>query len=281
MTSKRFAVFGHPIAHSLSPRLHQLFAKDVGISIEYQAIDADLAQFPDALERFARAGGVGANITLPLKEAAALRCEKLSERARRADAANTLTRVGDVWHGDNTDGAGLIRDLTERQRIDLRGRRVLLLGAGGAARGVAPALLDAGIDALVVVNRNAERADRLVDSLGEPERVSSRYWEDLPSVGDFELIVNATAAGREHTRIDLPFALAAPRFAAVDLNYGEAAVPFLAWARAAHAHVAVDGLGMLVEQAAEAFERWHGKRPDTEAAYQTLRSQALALRTAD
>jgi shikimate dehydrogenase len=279
--SLRFAVIGQPVAHSLSPRIHRAFAQQLSVGLDYRAIDAEPGQFAAVLDAFGSDGGRGANVTLPYKEAAYALSTATSERAQRAGAVNTLTRTADGWSGDNTDGAGLVRDLTERHRLDLRGRRVLLLGAGGAAHGVAPALLDAGIDSLVVVNRNADRADRLVDALCDPQRVSSRYWDDLGSIGDFELVVNATAAGRDSHGITLPFALAKPRFDAVDLSYGEAAIGFLAWARAANAEHAIDGLGMLVEQAAESFELWHGKRPDTEPVYQELRAGAVALHTGD
>lgn len=280
--SLRFAVFGHPIAHSLSPRIHRAFGQQFGLDVRYDAIDVEPERFADALEAFADNGGNGGNVTLPLKEDAFRLCSTLTERARRAAAVNTLTYTTNGWEGDNTDGTGLIRDLTERHRLDLRGRRVLMLGAGGAARGVAPALLDAGIDSLVVVNRNPDRADRLVDALEDPARASSRYWEDLATIGDFELIINATSAGRNVVGgMTLPFALAAPRFAAVDLSYGEAAISFLAWGRAAKAEHAIDGLGMLVEQAADGFEHWHRKRPDTDPVYAELRAGARTLRTAD
>ena len=282
MSSHRYAVFGHPVAHSLSPRIHAAFAQQTGIALEYTAIDAAPHGFVAALDRFADDGGAGANVTLPLKEAAFAICAQTTDRARRAGAVNTLTRNEGQWHGDNTDGAGLVRDLTGRHGLDLRARRALLLGAGGAARGVAPALLDAGISELIIVNRTAERADALADALGEPERAHSRYWQDLGDLGDFSLIVNATSASRQDQgAFTLPFHLATPRTLAVDLNYGEAAIPFLAWARAAGCHDAVDGLGMLVEQAAEAFEHWHGVRPDTDPVYAALRDRDKVLVTAD
>lgn len=282
MSSHRYAVFGHPVAHSLSPRIHAAFAQQTGIALEYTAIDAAPHDFVAALDRFADDGGAGANVTLPLKEAAFAICAQTTDRARRAGAVNTLTRNEGHWHGDNTDGAGLVRDLTGRHGLDLRARRALLLGAGGAARGVAPALLDAGISELIIVNRTAERADALADALGEPDRAHSRYWRDLGDLGDFSLIVNATSASRQDQgAFTLPFHLATPRTLAVDLNYGEAAIPFLAWARAAGCHDAVDGLGMLVEQAAEAFEHWHGVRPDTDPVYAALRDRDKVLVTAD
>ena len=282
MSSHRYAVFGHPVAHSLSPRIHAAFAQQTGIVLEYTAIDAAPHDFVAALDRFADDSGAGANVTLPLKEAAFAICAQTTDRARRAGAINTLTHNEGQWHGDNTDGAGLVRDLTGRHGLDLRARRALLLGAGGAARGVAPALLDAGISELIIVNRTAERADALADALGEPDRAHSRYWRDLGDLGDFSLIVNATSASRQDQgAFTLPFHLATPRTLAVDLNYGEAAIPFLAWARAAGCHDAVDGLGMLVEQAAEAFEHWHGVRPDTDPVYAALRDRDKVLVTAD
>jgi len=282
MTSHRYAVFGHPVTHSLSPRIHAAFAQQVGIALEYTAIDTAPHDFVATLDRFAGEGGAGANVTLPLKEAAFAICAQASDRARRAGAVNTLTRNDGHWHGDNTDGVGLVRDLTDRHGLDLRGRRALLLGAGGAAHGVAPALLDAGISELIIVNRTADRADALADALGEPDRAHSRYWDDLRDLGDFSLIVNATSAARQDQgAFTLPFTLASPRTLAVDLNYGEAAIPFLAWARTAGCHDAVDGLGMLVEQAAAAFEQWHGVRPETDAVYAALRDRDKVLVTAD
>jgi len=162
-----------------------------------------------------------------------------------------------------------------------RGLHAIIAGAGGAARGVAPALLDAGIGDLYIVNRTAARADALADALGEPGRVHPRYLEHLPEIGDFSLIVNATSAARDCGLPPLPRTLLAPRGAAVDLSYGEVAIPFISWARAHEAQVAVDGLGMLVEQAAESFRLWHGVRPDTGAIYEHLRQQAAALMTGD
>ena len=279
--SRHYAVFGHPVAHSLSPRIHAAFGRQAGIPVDYRAIDVVPGHFREALAEFAAHGGAGANVTLPLKQAAFDLCEDVTERARRAGAINTLVRNGDTWHGDNTDGAGLVRDLTGRQGLDLRARRTLLLGAGGGARGVAPALLDAGIGELFVVNRTPERADALADALGQPGRVHPRYMDDLAALGEFDLVLNATSATRDGTLPPLPRSLVGRRCAAVDLSYGEAAIAFLAWARAAGCHDAVDGLGMLVEQAAESFARWHGVRPETDAVYADLRAHENVLVTAD
>lgn len=281
MNQPQFAVFGHPIAHSLSPRIHALFGAQTGNPLHYAAIDAAPETFVAQLADFGDAGGRGANVTLPLKQLAVEQCAKLSDFAVRAGAVNTLSRLADGrWRGDNTDGAGLVRDLTERHALDLRGRRGLVLGAGGAARAAVFALLDAGVAELVIVNRTPERADALIDAVGEPARVTTRYWDDLGACGSFELIVNATSAGHDQSTLDLPFALVAPRALCYDLSYNAAAFAFLAWARAARAGQALDGLGMLIEQAAEAFAIWHGVRPETDAVYAQLRAE-MPLRATD
>ena len=279
---RRYAVFGHPVAHSLSPRIHAAFARQAGITLEYVAIDA-----PDFAAALAAFEGDGANVTLPHKAAAAAECATLGDAARRCGVVNTLTRRDGGWHGDNTDGIGLVRDLTGRHGLDLRGRRTLLLGAGGGARGVAPALLDAGVADLFVVNRTPARADALADMLGAPGRVHPRYFQDLAELGEFDLVVNATSATRSTNAAGvaalpaLPMSLGGRRTAAVDLSYGEAAVPFLAWARAAGVRDAIDGLGMLVEQAAESFRIWHGAMPDTDPVHDALRQRDAALVSAD
>jgi shikimate dehydrogenase len=273
---RHFAVIGHPVSHSLSPRIHQAFGRQTGIALAYAAIDSE--DFDATLQAF---DGSGANITLPYKQHALAACSTLSNRARRAGAVNTLVREDGGWHGDNTDGAGLVRDLTGRHGLDLRKRRTLLLGAGGGARGVAPALLDAGIGDLFIVNRTPERADALADALAEPGRVHPRYLGDLKALGEFDLVINATSATRDAQLPVLPMSLVGRRTAAVDLSYGEAAIPFLAWARAARCHDVIDGLGMLVEQAAESFALWHGARPDTDVVYADLRGRELALVSAD
>lgn len=279
--TQHFAVFGFPIAHSLSPRIHAAFAKQQGISLDYTAIEATPENFSDALKKFHAIGARGANITLPHKQTAFALCEKTSERAQQAAAVNTLIRTGTGWDGDNTDGAGLIHDLTERHRIDLRGRRTLLVGAGGAARGVAPALLAAGIGEMYVVNRSPEKADALVDAMGQPERVHSRYWQDLKELGSFDFVINATSAGLSTSGMNLPFSLATSRTLAVDLSYSEAAIEFTSWAKAAGAETVLDGLGMLVEQAAIAFSIWHGVRPETDAIYADLRREIVTLHNGD
>ena len=267
-----YAVFGQPIAHSLSPRIHAAFSQQLSIPLEYAPIEASAGEFVGALAAFAARGGRGANVTLPLKEQAARLCLSISERARRADSVNTLVRRGEGWHGESTDGAGLVRDITSRQGLYVRGRRTLLLGAGGAARAVAFALLEAGVSELTISNRTPEHADALADAIGQPDRVTTRYWNDLGNWGGFDLVINATSAGHSNQSLELPAALLASRAICYDLSYGKASFGFLAWARSVGAGHALDGLGMLVEQAAEAFEIWHGQRPDTDAIYAELRA---------
>lgn len=269
----QLAVFGHPIAHSRSPQIHAAFGRNLGIDLAYRAIDVPDGRLATALAKFATQGGVGANITLPFKRDALTCCATLSERARRAGVVNTLQRRGDSWYGDNTDGQGLVQDITERHRLDLRARRVLILGAGGASQGILPALLDASVDTITIANRNPQRADALCDLIGEPARVRSVYWEQLHEAGHFDLVINATSAGVQGQAMDLPFSLLSPRTLAYDLSYGTSASLFLAWARAGQVWQAIDGIGMLVEQAALAFELWFGQRPDTEQVFQDLRAR--------
>jgi shikimate dehydrogenase len=278
---QHYAVFGQPIAHSQSPAIHLRFAAQTGVPLRYDAIESGPEQFRERLANFAARGGRGGNVTLPLKELATELCTELSDAARRAGAVNTLTRQGEGWRGDNTDGEGLVRDITSHHGLDLRGRRTLLLGAGGAARGVAPALLDAGIAELVIANRTPERADALADRIGQPARAHTRYWSDLGNAGAFDLILNATAAGRSNDGFELPTSLVGARCLCYDLSYGEAAVSFLAWSRSRGAAQALDGIGMLIEQAAAAFELWHGRRPDTEPVHLAFRSKSASLHTAD
>jgi len=274
MSAGQFAVFGHPISHSLSPQIHQAFARQFGLELEYRTIDASPAEFEAAVRRFFADDGLGANVTLPHKAAAFALADERSEAASRAGSANVLTpRVGGRLAAHNTDGDGMVRDITERHQVDLRGHTALLLGAGGAAHGVAWSLLDAGVETLTIVNRTPESADALADAIGDPARAHTRYWEDLADLGAFDLIVNATSAGVLGRSLDLPFAIVGNRALCYDLSYGKAATDFLAWARTAGARYAFDGLGMLVETAADAFELWHGKRPDTDPVYRELRQR--------
>nr|QBM06472.1 shikimate dehydrogenase (NADP(+)) [uncultured bacterium] len=274
MSAAQFAVFGHPISHSLSPQIHHAFGQQFGIELAYRAIDATPEAFADAVRRFFLDGGRGANVTLPHKAAAFALAHQHSESAIRVGSANVLTlQVDGTLAAHNTDGDGMVRDITERHSTDLRGHTALLLGAGGAARGVAWHLLDAGVATLTIVNRSPAPADALADAIGDPARAHTRYWQDLADIGSFDLIINATSAGVLGTSLQLPFSLVGARALCYDLSYSAAAGSFLAWAKTAGARYAFDGLGMLVETAADAFELWHGKRPDTDPVYHALRQQ--------
>jgi shikimate dehydrogenase len=271
LTTAQFAVFGHPIAHSLSPRIHRAFARQFGIALDFRAIDAAPDGFAAAVEGFFSGGGAGANVTLPHKAAAYALAAEHSVAATRVTAANVLTRLADGrLAAHNTDGAGLVRDISVRHGVDLRGRSALLLGAGGAAWGVAWNLLDAGVRSLVIANRSTPRAERLVAAVGDPARVHAQPWAQLADAGSFDLIVNATSAGVLGATLQLPGSLVGARTRCYDLAYGPAATGFLAWARTAGTLQACDGLGMLVETAADAFWLWHGQRPETEPVYQQL-----------
>jgi len=224
------------------------------------AIEAPAETFVAQLESFRDIGGVGANVTLPLKSQAFEACAKATDYAARTGVVNTLEALpGHGWRGHNTDGPGLVADLTERQRVDLRGRDVLLLGAGARS--------------LTIANRTPNRADALADRIGMPGRVHVRYWADLAASGSYNLVINATAAGVMGGGFDLPFSIVAPRSLCYDLSYGKNATAFLAWAQAAGSAQNLDGLGMLVEQAALAFEIWFGHAPDTDPVYAALRAQ--------
>ena len=268
-----FAVFGHPIAHSLSPRIQQAFARQFDIALEFRAIDVAPEDFATVVSSFFAAGGAGANVTLPHKAAAFALAAVRSAAATRAGTANVLTPQPDgTLAAHNADGAGLVRDLTARHGVDLRGRSALLLGAGGAARGVAWNLLDAGVRTLLIANRSPQAAERLAADTGDPRRVRACAWAQLATAGRYELIVNATSAGVLGQALALPPALVGAGTLAYDLSYGPAATGFLAWARAAGARGAIDGLGMLVETAAAGFALWHGRQPRTEPVYQALRA---------
>ena len=262
------AVFGHPVAHSLSPRIHAAFAAQLGIPMRYGAIDAPPDTFAEALAAFAGAGGRGANVTLPHKQAALALCTTTTARARRAGAVNTLVRIDDGWHGDITDGSGLLRDLA-RHRIGLPGRNVLILGAGGAARGIAGPLLDAGIASLAIANRTRATAAALANAMADA-RARPLDIDALGMSGAFDIVINATSATRTTTLPAWPATVVHAGTACLDLGYGDAATAFLAWSRTAGAAAAIDGLGMLVEQAAESFSAWHGAWPDAEAVLHML-----------
>ena len=263
----RYAVFGHPIAHSKSPAIHAAFARQTGQDLRYEAILAPLDGFAASVDAFVAGGGRGANVTVPFKEEAFRLAARLSARAERAGAVNTLSFVDGAILGDNTDGAGLVADLDRNLGRDLAGARILLLGAGGAARGVVGPLLDRKPATLVIANRTAGRAEDLARLFDR--NVVGCGFEAVE--GRFDLVVNATAASLAGELPPLPPDAFAPGALAYDMMYGRD-TPFLAFARERGAATA-DGLGMLVEQAAEAFFAWRGVRPDTAPVIADLRTR--------
>jgi len=268
----RYAVIGHPIAHSRSPVIHQLFARQTGHQLSYEAIDVEPAGFETAVRGFGAAGGKGLNITVPHKRAAFELCDEHGAAAEQARAVNTISFLPDGrLRGDNTDGLGFIRDLTRNLEQPITARRVAVLGAGGAARGILPPLLEAEPALLILANRTLERADAMAAELGSPEPLRTSTFEGLESLGAFDVIVNATSAGLHGEQPPFPASCVGPDSLCYDLAYSLKETPFVAWARAHHAMEAVQGWGMLVEQAAESFAIWRGVRPDTAAILAQLR----------
>jgi shikimate dehydrogenase len=274
----RYAVFGNPIAHSKSPRIHAAFAAQTRQTLTYEAILAPLDGFASSLAAFKTQGGRGANVTVPFKEQAYALCNRLSERAQAAGAVNTLKFEDDGLFGDNTDGVGLVNDLTGNLGLDLAGKRILLMGAGGAARGCVLPLLLQPPECLAIVNRTPEKAVLLREhfafggfgDLGHIETIlEAGGYEDLTG-RRFDLVINATAASLAGDLPPLPAGLFANGAWAYDMMYGRD-TPFLAFARGEGACCA-DGLGMLVEQAAEAFTLWRGVRPATAPVIEMLRA---------
>ncbi|MBT9590251.1 MAG: shikimate dehydrogenase [Thiobacillus sp.] len=265
----RYAVFGHPIAHSKSPQIHAAFARQTGEDVVYEAILAPLDGFADSVAQFIATGGRGANVTVPFKEEAFKLAKRLSPRAQRAGAVNTLSFDADGILGDNTDGAGLVADLTRNLNQTLGGRRILLLGAGGAARGVIEPLLDQQPAALVLANRTVSRAQELAELFGHGITACSFEAADAP----FDVVINATAASLAGELPPLSPRIFTDNTLAYDMMYGRD-TPFLSFART-HGAAASDGLGMLVEQAAEAFYVWRGVRPETTAVIAALRQDRL------
>ena len=262
--TERYAVIGNPVSHSKSPWIHAEFARQTGEDIVYERIEAPLEAFEAAVDGFRSSGGRGLNVTLPFKEAAFRYSSQLSLRARSAGAVNTLA-FRDYVFGDNTDGVGLVRDIEGNLGLPLRDKAVLLVGAGGAAQGVVGALTDAGVARLVLANRTLQKAEALA------ARFPAVTATSFSALGEpFDAVINATSAGLSGEALPLPGCLWRADTLAYDMVYGRDTA-FLATARAAGARVC-DGLGMLVEQAAESFFIWRGVRPQTHGVLARLRA---------
>ena len=268
----RYAVFGNPIKHSKSPVIHAAFAQQCDQEMHYRAVRVDLGGFEAAASNFFGSGGRGLNVTLPFKEDAFAFADRLTDRAMRAGAVNTLSRGGDgAIEGDNTDGIGLVRDMVVNLGWALQGLRVLLLGAGGAARGVLEPLLRERPRELLVVNRTAGRAQQLADEFGDIGQLQGGGYA-LIGERQFDLIINATSAGLSGEMPDLPSSLLTERSCCYDMVYGAEPTPFMRWAAHHAAWAVADGLGMLVEQAAQSFYIWRKVRPETRPVINSLRA---------
>jgi shikimate dehydrogenase len=272
----RYAVFGNPIKHSKSPTIHAMFAQQCAQPMVYRAVRVELDGFERAVNGFFADGGAGLNITVPFKREAFELAHRLSPRARRAGAVNTLTRLQDgVIEGDNTDGVGLLRDLTANLGWAVEGMRLLLIGAGGAARGVLEPLLREHPLALLVVNRTGARAQQLAQEFSDLGPVEGGGYE-LVGERQFDLVINASSAGLVGAAPDLPGSLLTERSCCYDMVYGAEPTPFMRWSAHHAAWAVADGLGMLVEQAAESFYLWRKVRPETGPVINKLRETMAA-----
>ena len=268
----RYAIIGNPVAHSKSPLIQEAFARATGQRLRYERLLAPLDGFAATVQTFVEAHGLGLNVTIPFKLQAFALARERSARAQSARACNTLAWRGDHWFGDNTDGAGVVRDLTRNLGETIAGRHVLVLGAGGAARGIAGALLAERPLRLAIANRTHAKAIELAAQLERDGPISAAPLGSL-SGQQFDIIINATSLGLG-TRVPAglwPHRLFAAQALAYDLIYADHATPFLQWARDEGAARTADGLGMLIEQAAESFYLWRGVRPDTGPVFRMLR----------
>ena len=257
-----YGVIGHPVEHSWSPFIHELFARETRQALVYRRHDVAAEQFRGYVHHFAARGGRGLNVTIPHKAAAAALSHELTPRAERARAVNTLSFDGGRIRGDNTDGAGLVADLCTRLALRLAGARILLAGAGGAARGVLAPLLELGPGEVVIANRTPERARALAREFASLGSLRGCAFSELPPDA-FDLVLNATAASLTGEVPRLPDAAVGADTVCYDMVYARTDTPFVAWARERGCRRAVQGWGMLVEQAAESFHIWRGLRPST------------------
>jgi shikimate dehydrogenase len=268
-TPDRYALVGHPVEHSRSPLIHQLFALQTGDKVTYELIDAEPEQFETAVLGFRAAGGLGLNVTVPHKEAAFALCRQHGPEATAARAVNTITFRGGDIRGDNTDGIGFIRDLTVNCEQAIADQRVLILGAGGAARGIVGPILAQQPASLMLANRTPERAEALAGEF-DPGQVDVATFDELTDAGEFDIVINATSAGLKGEQPPFPDSLICEQTFCYDLAYSLRATPFVSWAETRGAARAVQGWGMLVEQAAESYRIWRGKRPDTQPILEKL-----------
>ena len=272
-TENIYAVMGNPVRHSKSPAIHREFARQRAIALEYRAIHVELGGFESALRAFRENGGRGLNITVPFKLEAYQLADRHSARAEQAGAVNTLRFEDDgSAYGDNTDGVGLLRDITANLNHPLVGQRVLILGAGGAVRGILDALLEQQPKELVVANRTVAKAKDLEKLFRPQGSIRGCGFEDLKGKR-FDVVINATAASLKGDVPAVSKDVLETNALAYDLMYGDTPTPFMIWAKGHGTTRTCDGLGMLVEQAAESFFVWHGVRPQTAPVIAALRKE--------
>jgi shikimate dehydrogenase len=262
-TIDRYGVMGYPVSHSRSPVIHRLFAIQTNQNLQYELLQVTPDKLSAAVRQFQRTGGKGLNITVPHKTEVTKLCDQLTERASSAGAANTLSfRDGEIC-GDNTDGIGLLRDLVINLGITLEGANILILGAGGATRGIVGPLLEMQPSSLRIANRTIDKAQILADHFSRTGPVSACRFNMVPVTDKYDLIINATSAGVTGDVPPYPAAAISPKTLCYDLSYGLKPTPFSEWAHKQGAKKSVMGWGMLVEQAAESFHIWRGVRPET------------------
>ncbi|MEJ2602921.1 MAG: shikimate dehydrogenase [Gammaproteobacteria bacterium] len=259
----RYGVMGYPVSHSRSPVIHRLFATQTGQNMTYELLEVAPQELEHAIRTFQRQGGRGLNITLPHKSEVARLVDELSEAASTAGAVNTLSIGPERILGDNTDGTGLVRDLTVNEEIPLRGSRILILGAGGATRGIMAPLLEEEPAAITIANRTLSKATALAGHFGSQGRVAACRFDELGPETPVDLIINATSAGVKGEDMPFPAAVIGAATICYDLSYGSGETPFTRWATEHGAARSITGWGMLVEQAAESFRIWRGVRPET------------------
>jgi len=262
-TIDRYGVMGYPVSHSRSPVIHRLFALQSGQNIQYELLQVSPEKLEMAVRQFQRTGGKGLNITVPHKSEVAKLVDQTSERAATAGAVNTLSFKGGEIHGDNTDGIGLLRDLVVNLGITIENANILILGSGGATRGIVGPLLEMQPAALRIANRTLGKAQALADHFSQSGPVSACRFNVVPVSDPYDLIINATSAGLKGEAPPYPAAAVSDKTYCYDLSYGLKPTPFSLWARESGAAQSVMGWGMLVEQAAESFKLWRGIRPDT------------------
>jgi shikimate dehydrogenase len=265
----RYAIVGHPVGHSWSPFIHGMFSKQTGHAVTYRMIDLPPERFRSGAIEFFTTGGKGLNVTVPHKQAAAELVNQLSPAAERAHAVNTISMKGSELVGDNTDGAGLLRDLSQNIGFVIAGKSVLILGAGGATRGILQPLMAANPSVVLIANRTQSKGEALARLFKDLGTVRAVGLDKIPDTA-FDLVINATSASLAGETFPIPQETVSSATLCYDMSYGKGDTPFTAWARSVGAGQAVKGWGMLIEQAAESFQIWRGVRPDTRPVLQAL-----------